>query len=570
MKAWDYIRPHRLALNFALRKSSQKFREEIDRYQIEYDRKVKEIEKELEATENSVNSKLETARDSLCQELNIENERLSVFRDNVLLYIEKYQYHLLNKQLVKIHKSKIALLCENNNFLSEQIDLIDEEVTILNERIRQLTILVDVSDTMKLANENGYNLGWCEETDAKALLELISVRIGTVDDKYERQALLRLKRIIQEQSDYQATINYMKWIVISKKKLKRDLISILKNNRDEIYQIKKVLTKQYEEYVSFETDMQSLAEQIRLYWAKEITFINVEICYLKSQQRELRGENSFLCEKHKRACAEHKMLSEISPDDRQQLNDLKNDIDIMAIKIDRLQLSLDQISSDIKKQIEKAKYWKNLRDFTYSLCKKSRAQLISDKNDKYSDEEKVLNNRLDELKKIRFDGISDAKNECERKKLLLTEEHKRVIVDIDSEKECLDQQLKTINIEKDRLTSKLRESISIYENLKKNDNRGFISKLLGINTPEIARAVAVITMDKKALDSACRERESIIKQISICKQKLIDEEESYTSAFENCQPIVLRPTVEEEEEEKKLKIRLTEIDMRKHEESDEN
>ena len=141
MKFWDFAQPHRLLINYSLRKSSQQFREEIDKYQIEYDQRVKAVEKELKETEKTINQKLESARDAFCKELEDEREDLTVFRENVLSYIEKHQRHSINKLIVKSYKTKRDILRQNISFLSKQTNLINDEISILENRIHQLTVI---------------------------------------------------------------------------------------------------------------------------------------------------------------------------------------------------------------------------------------------------------------------------------------------------------------------------------------------------------------------------------------------------------------------------------------------
>ena len=54
MSAWDYIMPHRLIINKSLRKAAQDFREKVDKYQIEFDRRLEECKIDLERAEESL------------------------------------------------------------------------------------------------------------------------------------------------------------------------------------------------------------------------------------------------------------------------------------------------------------------------------------------------------------------------------------------------------------------------------------------------------------------------------------------------------------------------------------
>ena len=58
MSAWDYIMPHRYFINKSLRKASQELRDRVEKYQIEFDRRLEECKADLQRAEDNKNKEL--------------------------------------------------------------------------------------------------------------------------------------------------------------------------------------------------------------------------------------------------------------------------------------------------------------------------------------------------------------------------------------------------------------------------------------------------------------------------------------------------------------------------------
>ena len=154
---------------------------------------------------------------------------------------------------------------------------------------------------------------------------------------------------------------------------------------------------------------------------------------------------------------------------------------------------------------------------------------------------------------------------CERKKSAITKEHNLKADEMAKEYATLNISLSEASKEQERLAAKMEYSKRRLENLKKSDDRGFLSKLFS-DTHEVSIAKEVIHMDKTALDSALKEKNFILKQIEQCKQEQVVEERTYKKLLENCKPVLLRPTKEELLEERKISLRIAEIARMKNEE----
>lgn len=208
MSVWDYVMPHRLLINKSLRKEAEGLRARVDAYQIEYDRRVEQCQEELKRVESERQEKLLQFRDSLEEELQGERSFLESVAQDITSYADAYLHRNCLFQMRDIKKKQIEILQEDNDFLSSQMNQIGREIDYLSERQNELTSFTDVRDIIQLTSLSGYEISFGEEDDAKDLLDKVSRAISNCESgQYiERFALVRLKGIIQERSEYLPTI----------------------------------------------------------------------------------------------------------------------------------------------------------------------------------------------------------------------------------------------------------------------------------------------------------------------------------------------------------------------------
>lgn len=567
MKALDYVLPHRLMLNGALKKSSEQLRKDIDDAQNRYKEKQLAVEKELKEAEASINTQLNEARDSLNAELNQNREDLSELMNLVVSYVEKRLYHQAHEKMIQIYSLKKKICSENASFLSEQIKLIDERVNLLEERVRQLTAYTDIHDVLELAAESGYDFGIKDNGDARELLLIVSKRISDLDgiDKYERFALIRLKNIIQEKSEYIPAIKFLKWDIISERKHRRYLKSLKSEAILEIEKINESLNEIQIEYQSFDEKTKKWSEQIRYYWAKPLAYCNAKKSVLLKEISEAKEKKEDLIEEFNDAKEELERMALMHESDqykwdrlKREKSDLSDDIEVQKSIIQSNKIELTQTNTDIK-------YWKSIRDAVYKLCREKKAWLISDKDNEKRDEERIIENRLKELEAIRIQGMADAKTLCEADKARISSIHITKINELNGLLADLNANLEALNKELIKATEKKEYSERILIDLKKNDSRGFIKKLFS-DTSEIARAKAVIQRDNAAIGSIQEKIREINKRKKEISISIDNENETYNQNLSKCYPKCLRPTKEEKDEEKMLLFRLEEIERYKSEE----
>ena len=225
MSVWDYVMPHRLLINKSLRKEAEGLRARVNAYQIEYDRRVEECQEELRSVEAECQEKLLQFKDSLEEELQGERSFLESVAQNITSYADTYLRRNCLFQMRDIKRKQIEILQEDNDFLSNQMVLIGKEIDYLRERQNELTSFTDVKDIIRLTSLSGYEISFDEGDDAKDLLDKVSQAISDCESgqDIERFALVRLKGIIQERSEYLPTIKYIAWVIQQKIQFSKQL-----------------------------------------------------------------------------------------------------------------------------------------------------------------------------------------------------------------------------------------------------------------------------------------------------------------------------------------------------------
>lgn len=561
MKLWDNVLPHRLVLNSVLRKSSQQLHEEVEKYQIEFDIKLKEIELELQVEEDAINKKLDIAKNSFNQRLQEESEALSDLRNNVIAYIKKYQYHYSNAQLIEMYKIRKGILGEEISFLSKQINLLGEEIVLLNVRIKQLNAYANVDDILNLAHENGYDFG--SPCDARTLLTVVSDKIKECENKYERQALIRLKNNIQERSEYLSTINYISWTIHNKKAFSKQLAAKRSNARADLKKTTDTLSAIYAEKETFDKAVELLSKDIRMHWVRPLAFINVDICYLENLRSEFEEEKQQRIDSHKEVCDELHHLASMHSDDKSRWDRLQRDREDLSFEIDELKNKISNTKKELSDKKAEAGYWYDVRKQIFQLCWENKAPLRSDRDSIPNDEEYILSERLKVIAEIRNQGIVDARNICDKKRSEINADYEQKMSVVKSLLSKTENEQKTANDKLKELKSKLESSRKILDTLKKNDDRNFFVKLL-TDTQEISAAKAVIDRDKQAIaaaESVLLQMTNSVKELDLQKSMI---NKTYQDKLAQCKPIYLRPTEAEKLEEKKILLRIRDIgDKRK-------
>ena len=381
MSVWDYVMPHRLLINKSLRKEAEGLRARVDAYQIEYDRRVEECQEEIKRVEAERQEKFLQFRDSLEEELQSERSFLDSVAQDITSYADAYLRRNCLFQMRDIKRKQIEILQEDNDFLSNQMILIGEEIDYLRDRQNELTSFTDVKDIIRLTSLSGYEISFEDEDDAKELLDKVSQAISSCESGQdtERFALVRLKGIIQERSEHLPTIKYIAWVIQQKIQFSKQLSDKRAGVRDAQEVVQQEI-KQIEDNISSITEtLEDIARKVRYYWAKPITYLNADICYayieLKEERERLRSdvpalkrERKELVDKKRSAISdirdkksrrrdvgsELRSMSDSHSSDQwrwdslqSERRSLSSDIDGLSSDIDRYSSKIDALSAEI-------------------------------------------------------------------------------------------------------------------------------------------------------------------------------------------------------------------------------
>ena len=551
MSFWDYAMPHRLLINASLRKESEKLRERIDSYQIEYDRRVDECQMDLDAAEKERQEKFDRFRESLIDELKEDQKYLETIANDITVYADAYLHRKCLYRMKDIKQNQIKILQEDNNYLSEQMKLIGKEIDLLRERQNELTSFTKVDDIIRLSAASGLELNFNSADDAKTLLDKVSVAISECDEgrSDERFALMRLKEIVQERSEYLPTIKYITWVIQQKKQFSKQLSKKRRDVRERQRKIRQEIKNIGNEIQSISTSLKELAREIRYYWAHPITYLNADISYAYSEKKDTREQLKNVGEEL------HDMASWHS-DDQDRWDQLKSERQDLSSDMEFLRESID-----LKKR--ERKQWYKKRDYIYQLCKKYELPLIpEDKKD--TDEMQIIEVRLSELKEIRKTGAEEAGRVCEQKRAKLISEYELSRKNLDAELAGLEKQMD--NVVADLNTAILRVSVAQakIKKIEREDNRFFLVKIFS-DTPGMESARKALLSEKKSLGEFQKKKNEISKNIEDVKGKITELDKQHEKDLHWCTPRYLRPTAAEAIEEKKLLYRKEEIDKRRRE-----
>ena len=612
MSAWDYIMPHRLLINKSLRKASQELRDRVEAYQIEFDLRLEDCKADLQRAEENKNKELEAFKAALIQELSDERQVLEEIQECIVQYVDCFFYRAYLYQLIDIQKRQNEILHEDYVFLSNQMRIIDDEIVLLRERQNELTAFTRVDDIIQLATLTGYDLDFQSADDAKQLLGKISNALETYagEDRVEKFALLRLKTIIQERSNYLPTINYISWVIRIKRQFRKQLSVKRSDIKKEQAVLRDEMTSTKNEARTLTDRMESLAKNVRYYWAKPITYINADICYayielkeekarvrdrvpsLKRERRELldkkRSAISEIREKKSKrrdVGSELRSLSESHSSDQWKWDSLQSesrsltsDIDSLSSDIDHYSSEIDSISSDIESMesaVESSqatisskkaarKQWEEKRKRIVQLIKRYDEKFRSDRRIGEKDEIDIIIARLSEILEIRETGAAEAQRVYDQEFEEINRSHEEKVRELAARKLRLETRLQHAEAEYSKCAQRVSSAEKRVETSKNEDNRFVFVKLFS-ESPAVIAAKAELEKAREALATAKKTKAAVVSMINELEDELESETKAFNEQLENCRPRYLRPTGEEQREEKKLLLRREEI-QQQHEE----
>ena len=442
MSVWDYVMPHRLLINKSLRKEAEGLRARVDAYQIEYDRRVEECQEELKRVETENQERIIQFRDSLVEELQGEKSFLESVAQDITAYADAYLHRNCMYQMRDIKRKQIEILKEDNDFLTSQMALIGKEIDYLRDRQTELTSFTDVKDIIRLTSLSGYEISFDEGNDAKDLLDKVSQAISNCesDQETEKFALVRLKGIIQERSEYLPTIKYIAWVIQQKIQFSKQLSDKRSDVRNAQEAVRQEIVQIEDNIGSLTETLEAIAKRIRFYWAHPITYLSADISYAYKEKSETGTQLRNVGEEL------HNMASWHS-DDQDKWERLQRERRDLSSEMDSLS---DSISSKKKERSQ----WFEKRDYVFQVCKKYGVPLIPDKKTQ-TDEDCIIADRLVELDEIRAEGTAEAEKKCEQERLELLSQYNVEHKELESEASSTERDITQIVADYDGMVIKV-------------------------------------------------------------------------------------------------------------------
>ena len=599
MSVWDYVMPHRLLINKSLRKEAEGLRARVNAYQIEYDRRVEECQEELRSVEAECQEKLLQFKDSLEEELQGERSFLESVAQNITSYADTYLRRNCLFQMRDIKRKQIEILQEDNDFLSNQMVLIGKEIDYLRERQNELTSFTDVKDIIRLTSLSGYEISFDEGDDAKDLLDKVSQAISDCESgqDIERFALVRLKGIIQERSEYLPTIKYIAWVIQQKIQFSKQLSDKRSGVRDAREAVQQEIKQIGDNISSITKTLEDLAKKVRYYWAKPITYLNADICYasielkeerlrLRNDAPDLRRERNELLDKKRSAISDirdkksrrrdvgselQSMIDSHSSDQwrwdslQSERKSLTSDIDWLSSDIDWYSSRIDSLSSEIESletavknseatissKKEDRNKWTEKKFYIIKILRSNDINFRADPRIAVKDETDIITMRLEEIQQIREKGEAEAQKIYKQEYEKVIRLHEKQASDYEWRRQALHKKYQEAEAVCSKCNLRVSLAMERLESSREADNRFVLVKLFS-ESSAVTTAKAELETAVTALAKAQETKESIKFQIDELEKEAETEAKAFDEEVNNCKPRYLRPTAAEQKEEKKL------------------
>ena len=368
MSFWDKLLPHRFFINRALRKASDDLRDHIDTYRAEHEMAVQRCRNEIEAAKAEKDRQFELRKQEYLNELTRDSyafgELQKLFYDYVDFHLEKKLLKLIEKKV----RIELKLLFEYGDFLTEQMKLIGEEISILEQRKESLLRQVRIDDIIELIRISGANLPCNPSENPKELLEKVNLFIFEYKDMsiQTKSALTRLKKLLQERTEYLSLIQYITWLIQQKKSFSQELFKERRTVNESKKTLQKELSTIKTKIEQLENMMFNKAIWIRNVWEKPISEIETELTLVKTSLNLEYSHQNWIS-------AEIRIMKIERSNDSERWNQLQRDGLLVYEAIGELKTKQASL-------FEQRQHWFNRRNKVLALFKKNNIFLLSTKN----------------------------------------------------------------------------------------------------------------------------------------------------------------------------------------------
>lgn len=541
MSAFDYL-PHRLLLNTALRKSADQLRADVDSCQEEYEERTAICKAEIEELDSRLEGKRGDVRAALEQELKAYEAELAGLTNDVCSYSDcalrlKYLY-----EERKLRAAIVDIYDEDSRFLSQQMTLIGEEVELLRVRKDELSSLVAIDDFVELSRLSCGELGIEGATSCEELLETVSAKLDGLpsDHGAERLALTRLSSIIQERAEYLPLIQYVEWVIRQKIVFSKELKQKRDSVNSQLGEAKRALDIVKRKISATRETQDALAEKVRMHWAAPLARLNAEINYL-------RAEKNSAWDDMKRTEGDINHMKDVHSSDQFRWNSLQR-------KHDCLYSRYEQLKQLIPKRVNSRKRLHNIGSRVLSLCKDNGVTLKGDGNKGKDDERRFIVSRLQEIEQIRSDALIEASADCEAERQRIAADRDVRLDDLGQQRDEAEAALRERVRWEDDCLRELNVAQGALEAKKSEDKRFFLLKLF--DSPEITSAKQALGIARARYAAAREQRAAAESDLKKLDSTITEEKGHFEEMVARCRPRPSRPSTNELEEEKMLKLYL--------------
>ena len=538
MKHADYILPHRLLVNRALRKEADLLREKVSAYQEDYKNKILQANKEIGNALAEANDAIERAKETFVAQLASDQELLSAVQSNLFEYTDAYYQQRSSKCIIKLLRLELQAISENKSFLSEQMELIGEEVQILEDRKNRLSSQIDTKDVITLLKLSGCDLTIGSDETARSLLNKVFTFANEFEKgSVERKSLFILVERLQEQAELLPLISYISWVVQQKIQFSKELSRQRTQLSDEYSDKQLEITDTQNAIDQLSRTMTDIARRVREYWAIPIAELGVELSAYYHQKGQLpkyserAAELKDYCEEHKEVSRKLKSMAESHSDDSYTWDRLQRELKDLSVKIEDAKNDLDRIKR-IESSIDSTKStrdeWYGKRRTIIEICKKSDVYLLSDRDSGESDEIRIVSEKL---------------NSFRQRQAEIEEENRAALERIHFEKDAVVSELATAIVEANAQLKKAqaaynKEQITLQK-LQESDSRFFLIKLFK-ESEEITNAKKKAIVVKKQLKSMQDRLSDLVSE----KEKQEKAYDKKIKSFNGIQDFGLKSSIE--------------------------
>lgn len=503
MNVWDIVLPHRLFINQALRTASDELRAHIDTHKIEHEKAVDQCKADIEAAKAEKDKQFEKIKQEYIDKFSRDSIALGDFRSHTFDYVDQYwrkKYLLLEK---KKTVAQSQLLFRHRTFLTNQIQLISDEIKILEQRKDALTQQAEIDDVIELIRMTGCCLQ-CDESDsAKTLLSKVNDVINQSNELSHdtRNALLRLRTLLQERAEYLPVIQYISWMIKQRINLRKELANERRGLRKEEELLTVQVSSINSELRSLEKTLLDQATYIRDYWATPIANISIKLSYTEKSRNNEDARWNENEERLNYLFDEISHMKSVKSNDNIRWDRLQNEIASAKEEKKSIQEDISRLKAEKRKLGEERDRWYGLRNTVFSLFK-SNGIFLYPVDD---------GNNLDEIRVLERERV-----ELTRKLAQIKSKYKIKADNILAEHELAEKaQIQKISVAKSKVQERLSKHHSAEQQLircKAHDKRPFFVALFS-ETAEVTRAKTIL----RGAESRLRESEA---ELNLLQEKL--------------------------------------------------